>query len=96
MFIVLIKISKFHFIGVIHLLQIKLGVVSLGLNNTLICDQVFPGGSNGQSLILGLKRSLGEGKGYSTQYPGLGNLMDRRAWWVTVHGVVKSQIWLSD
>ena len=35
MFIALIQISKFLFIGVFHLLQVELGVVSLGLNNTL-------------------------------------------------------------
>ena len=48
MFIVLIPISKFHFIGVFHLLQVELGVVSLGLNNTLVCDQGFLGGSDGK------------------------------------------------
>ena len=37
----------------------------------------FPGGSNGNPL----------------QYSYLGNPMDRRAWWATVHGVSKSQIW---
>jgi len=26
----------------------------------------------------------------------LENLMDRGAWWATVHGVSKSQTWLSD
>ena len=35
----------------------------------------FPGGGNGNSL----------------QYSCLGNSMDRRAWWATVHRVAKSQ-----
>ena len=35
----------------------------------------FPGGRNSNPL----------------QYSGLGNPMDRGAWWATVHGVAKSQ-----
>ena len=42
-------------------------------------------------LIPGLGRSPGEGKGYPFQYPGLENPMD-----CIVHGVTKSQTWLSD
>ena len=37
-----------------------------------------------------------EGNGNPLQYSCLENPMDRRAWWVTVHGVQKSQIWYSD
>ena len=33
----------------------------------------------------------GGGNGNPLQYYCLDNLMDRGAWWVTVHGVVKSQ-----
>ena len=44
-------------------------------------------------------RSLGwtnaEGTGNLLKYSLLGNPMDRRAWRATVHGVSKSQIWLS-
>ena len=45
----------------------------------------------------GLGRSPGEGKGYPLQYPYLENLMDRGAWWATVHGVTKSGMteWLT-
>ena len=55
----------------------------------------FPCGSAGKesarnagdlSLIPGLGRSLGEGKGYPLQYSGLENSMD-----YIVHGVAKSQ-----
>ena len=42
-------------------------------------------------LIPGLGRSPGEGKGYLLQYSGLKNSMD-----CIVHGVAKSQTWLSD
>ena len=41
--------------------------------------------------IPGLGRSPGEGKGYPLQYSGLENSMD-----CIVHGVAKSQTWLSD
>ena len=46
--------------------------------------------------ISGLGRSPGEGNGNPLQYSHLGNLMDRGAWWATVHGVTKSQTCLSD
>ena len=39
--------------------------------------------------IPGLGRSLGGGNGNPLQYSYLGNLMDRGAWWATVHGVSK-------
>ena len=46
--------------------------------------------------IPGSGKSPGEGNGYSHWYSCLGNLMDRGAWWVTVHGVAKSQTQLND
>ena len=42
-------------------------------------------------LIPGLGRFPREGNGNPLQYSCLENLMDRGAWWGTVHGVVKSQ-----
>ena len=60
----------------------------------------FPCGSDGKEsscnaedlgLIPGLGRSPGEGNGNSLQYSCLENSMDRGTWWVTVHGVTKSQ-----
>ena len=65
----------------------------------------FPGGSVGKEsacnagdpcLIPGSGKSPGEGNGNPFQYSCLGNLMDRRAWWATVHGVTKSQTRFSD
>ena len=38
----------------------------------------------------------GEGNGNPVQYSCLGNSMDRGALWAAVHGVTKSQTWLSD
>ena len=46
-------------------------------------------------LIPGSGRSPGEGNGNPHQYSCLENSMDREAWWVTVHGVTKSQAQLS-
>ena len=47
-------------------------------------------------LIAGSGRSPGEGNGNPFQYSCLENSMDREAWQTTVHGVVKSQTWLSN
>ena len=38
----------------------------------------------------------GEGNGNPLQYSCLENPMDGGAWWATVHGVAKSQTWLSN
>ena len=46
-------------------------------------------------LIPGLGRSPGKGHGNPLQYSCLENPMDRGAWRATVHGVTKSQTWLS-
>ena len=65
----------------------------------------FPGSSadkesacNAEDLgsIPGLGRSFGEGNGYPLQYSCLENSMERGAWQATVHGVAKSQTWLSN
>ena len=40
--------------------------------------------------VLGLGRSPGDGNGNPFQYIYLGDSMDRKAWWVTEHGVAKS------
>ena len=47
------------------------------------------------NLTLGLGRSPGEGNGNSLQYSCWDNVMDRGVCWATVHGVTKSQTWLS-
>ena len=65
----------------------------------------FPGGSEGKASdsnagdlgsIPGSGRSPGEGNGNPLKYSCLENLMDRGAWWATVHGVAKSWTRLSD
>ena len=43
----------------------------------------------------GSERSPGVGNDNPLQYSCLENSMDRGAWWATVHGVAKSQTWLS-
>ena len=49
-----------------------------------------PANAGDTGLILGLGRSLGEGIGNPLQYSCLGNLMDRGAWRITVHGLTES------
>ena len=75
------------------------GLQSMG-SQTVGHNFGFPGGSDGKEStckagdlgsIPGLRRCPGEGKGYPLQYSGLENSMDG-----IVHGVAKSQTWLSD
>ena len=63
---------------------------------TLYCPPANAGDARDLGLISRLGRSPGEGNGIPLQYSCLGNLMDRRAWWVTIHGVAKSQTPLSN
>ena len=64
----------------------------------------FPGGSvvknlpanaGDMGLIPFSGRSPGEGNGNPLQYSCLGNLMNRVAWWATVHEVARSWPWLN-
>ena len=65
----------------------------------------YPGGSSGKESacndgdwrsIPGLGRSPGEENDYLLQYSCLKNPMVRGVWWAAVHGVIKSQTWLSN
>ena len=69
-------------------------------NSMLTVIMGFPCGSAGKESACNVRdmgsiprlwRSPGEGKGYPLQYSGLENSMD-----CIVHGVAKSQTWLSD
>ena len=44
------------------------------------------------SLIPGFGKSPGEGNGNPLQYVFLGDLLDRGAWWATIHGVAKVKL----
>ena len=48
-----------------------------------------PANSRDAGSIPGWGRSPGGGNGNPLHYSYLGNPMDRRAWWATVHGVIK-------
>ena len=50
----------------------------------------YAGDAEDVGSIPGSGRSLGEGNGNPLQYSCLGNPMDRRAWWATVHGDAES------
>ena len=56
----------------------------------------LPANAGDAGSILRSGRSPGEGNGNPLQYSYLGNIMDREAWWATVHGVAKSWTQLSD
>ena len=56
----------------------------------------MPANAGDSGLMLGWGRSPGDGNGSPFQYSCLKNPMDRGTWLATVHGVVKSQTWLSD
>ena len=49
----------------------------------------LPANARDAGSIPGSGGSPGEGNGNQLQYSCLGNLMDRGAWWATVHGVTK-------
>ena len=57
---------------------------------------VNAGDARDMGSVTGPGRSPGGGYGNPFQYSCLGNPMDRRAWWVTVHGATKGQTHLSD
>ena len=48
-----------------------------------------PASAGDMGSISGLGRSPGGGHGNPLQYSCLENLMDRRAWWATVHRVAE-------
>ena len=49
----------------------------------------LPANAGDASSIPGSGRSPGEGNGNPLQYSYLGNLVNKGAWWATVHGVAK-------
>ena len=49
----------------------------------------LPANTEDMGLIPGWGRAPGERSGNSLQSSCLGDPMDRRAWWATVHGVAK-------
>ena len=75
----------------------NLNFLSVNENNNRV-DMKFNGSDSKESAcnaedlgsVPGSRRSPGEGNGNPLQDSCLGNPMDRRAWWATVHGVAKS------
>ena len=86
--------------------QSNSGQVPQSTSGSGLCkSSIFPGGPDSKESapkvgdwesIPGSGRSPGEGNGYPLQHSCLGNTMDRGAWQVTVHGVVKSWTRLSN
>ena len=68
-------------------------------------ERGFPGGSDGEESacnagdlgsVPGSRRSPAVVNGCPRQYSSLGNPMDTRARWATVHGIAKNWVLLSD
>ena len=73
----------------------RLYAQAVGSWHSLSVQTYYHSNKNGLDNI-NLTRIPGEGNGNPLQYSCLENLMDGGAWWATVHGVAKSQTWLSD
>ena len=67
-----------------------------GTSQVVLVVKNLPANKGDASSIPRWIRSSGEEDGNPLQYSCLENSMDRGAWWATVHGVAKSQTWLSD
>ena len=85
--------------------MMKYQVYNKNSNNIINTSQVAqvvknppanPGDAGEVASVSRLGRSPGEGNGNPLHYSHLGNPMDRGAWWATLHGVARSQTWLSD
>ena len=66
-----------------------------GVSQIVLVVKNLPGSSGDirdTGSILGLGRFPGVGNGNTFQYPLLGNSMNRRAWYTTVHGVTESDM----
>ena len=68
--------------------------VALVVNNSFAGS--YAGDRREAGLIPGLGKSPGGGYGNPPQYSCLRNLLDRGAWWATVHGTAKSRTGLSE
>ena len=69
------------------------GWIILGFLGVSLVKNV-PDNAGDVGLIPRLGRYPGDRNGNPLQYSCLGNLMDRRVWWATIHGVAKSHTWL--
>ena len=82
-------VNPYYYVLRVHLVNVW-GFPCCSVHKESACSAEDPG------LIPELGRSPGEGNGNPLQYLWLENLMDRGAWWASVHGVTKSQAQLSD
>ena len=62
-----------------------------GASQVVLVVKNTPANAEDVGSVPGSGRSPGGGHGNPFQYSCLENLMDREAWWVTVHGVTKSR-----
>ena len=80
-------------------MQVQVSFKEEGASQVMIVSKNLlanAGDARDLDVISGLGRPPGEGNGNPLQYPCLENSMDRGAWQVTIYGIAKSQIRLSD
>ena len=70
--------------------MVLLGIRDLGFPGGSVVKKL-PANAENMGLILGLRRSPGEGNGNPLQYSCLENSVDREAWWATAHGVTEGR-----
>ena len=87
---------------VIYLVSVELGVPRYGFVAPTYRFSLLSSGlllslsQQWQAKSFSCSISFGEGNGTPLQYSCLENPMDGGAWWAAVHGVTKSQTWLSN
>ena len=77
-----------------HIVKITKDISKLVM--LLLSNMNYLRGKASHKLNKSSKESSGEGNGTPLQYSCLENPTDRGPWWAAVHGVAKSQTWLSD
>ena len=93
------RLSDFTFTFHFHALEKEMAT-----HSSVLAWRVPGTGEPGGLLSMGLHKvghvwsdlAAGEGNGKPFQYSRLENLIDRGAWQTTVHGIAKTQTWLSD
>ena len=82
----------FYFVQTIKaLVLVKLNLMWSSASQVALVVKNLPANKGDMSSTPGWGRSPGGGNGNPLQYSCLENPMGRGAWWVTVHGVIKSQ-----
>ena len=90
--------SCFSLLILLSSVLISFKLIYWGFPDASVCKESAcnAGAAGDTGSIPGSERSSGGENGNLLQYSCLENPMDEGAWWAVVHGVAKSQTWLSD